>query len=114
MSLVLALAAALLLPTARACPLVDFVFQGQPDCVELRYAAGQTRLTSSCEAPVLVDQSVLAAGVIMPGASVEIRDLAAFTLGLEGKLYRAVAELTEPVACAEEPGDTADAAAVED
>jgi hypothetical protein len=101
MSLVLALAAALVLPTAaQAEPTVDFVFQGQPACVELRYDQGSTQLTSRCEVPLLVDQSVLAAGIILPGARAEIRDLSAFTLGLEGRLYRAVATVAEDPAMA--------------
>ncbi len=114
MSLVLALAAALLVPsTAQAEPSLEFEFQGQPACVELEYTGQSTRLTSRCEAPLLVDQSVLAAGIILPGATVEVRDLSAFTLGLEGRLYRAVAQVAEAPAMAAvaavvgEPEDTA-------
>jgi hypothetical protein len=115
MSLVFALALALALPSETyADPAVDFVFQGQPACVELAYTEGRTQLESHCGAPLLVDQSVLAAGIVLPGARVEIRDLSAFTLGLEGKLYRAVATVAEDPAMAAvaavmgEAGDTAE------
>jgi len=98
MSLVLVLVASLLAPVAQAGPTVEFVFQGQPDCVELSFEGESTRLTSRCGSPLLVDQSVLPTGLIMPGAETEIRDLSAFTIGLEGKLYRAVALVVEPEA----------------
>jgi hypothetical protein len=96
MSLVLALAAALLTPAAQAGPSVAFEFVGQPDCVELSFTGQSTRLISRCEAPLLVDHSVLSSGLILPGTTTEIRDLSAFTMGLEGELYRAVAMVAEP------------------
>ena len=96
MSLVLVLIATLLVPAADAGPLVEFVFQGQPDCVDLSFEGQSTRLTSRCGAPLLVDQSVLPASLILPGTTTEIRDLSAFTIGLGGKLYRVVAQLAEP------------------
>jgi hypothetical protein len=107
MSPVLALVAALFAPAAMACPSVEFVFVGQPDCVELSFTGQSTRLVSRCEAPLLVDQSVLPEGLILPGTTTEIRDLSAFTIGLEGVLYRAVAMMEEPAACAGNPEDSA-------
>ncbi len=95
MSLVLALIALLVAPAQAQS--VEFDFVGQPDCVELSYTGEHTRLVNGCAAALLVDQSVHAAGLVMPGATVEVRDLSAFTIGMEGLLFRAVAHVVEPV-----------------
>ncbi len=96
MSLVLVFIASLLTPVAQAGPSVEFVFQGQPDCVDLSFEGERTRLTSRCGSPLLVDQSVLPTSLIPPGTETEIRDLSAFTIGMDGTLYRVVAMLVEP------------------
>jgi hypothetical protein len=75
---------------AAACPETTFSFQGQPDCVELVYSEGRTLLSNRCEAPMIVDASVLTGtmtGLIGAGTNAELRDLSAFTLGMEGQLY---------------------------
>lgn len=79
-----------------ACPETTFTFVGQPACVGLAWEGGHTRLDNRCDAALLVDQSVLlpraASTPIVPArAEVELRDLSAFTLGMEGRLYRVVA-----------------------
>lgn len=79
-----------------ACPETTFAFVGQPACVGLAWEGGHTRLDNRCDADLLVDQSVLLPGAtstpIVPArAQVEVRDLNAFTLGMEGRLYRVVA-----------------------
>ena len=99
--LLLALAAA-----EAACPAVSFEFTGQPACVALSFTGERIRLTNSCEAPVLVDQSVLlpdqgASPLVPQGTTTEIRDLNKFTMGVDGQLYRVVALFAEPEACQE-------------
>ena len=97
-----------------SCLEVSFVFVGQPDCVDVVYEGGRSRVTNRCAEPVLIDQSVqLSADGVPPSpflganTSAEIRDLSAFTVGLRGELYRVTATLAEaPRAC----GDTADTA----
>lgn len=93
MSLLLSLLA--LSATASPCA-TRFVFVGQPECVELTYADGRTQLANQCEEVLLVDQSVQGTfQPVLPGKTVEVRDLQAFTLGLQGKLYRTVALVEE-------------------
>ena len=95
MTLSIALAVA-----ASATP-VAFDFVGQPDCVELAWTGERTRVVNRCEHPLLVDQSVQlpqSPGWIPPGEAAEIRDLSAFTLGMDGRLYRVVAVVVEPAA----------------
>ncbi len=76
---------------AATCP-PAFVFVGQPECVDLAYADGRTELVNRCEEVVLVDQSVQGTfQPVLPGARAALRDLSAFTLGMRGELYRAVA-----------------------
>ncbi len=96
----------LIAAAASACPEPSFEFTGQPDCVELSFQDGRTRVTNSCPHPLLVDESVqlqtrAAApnSLIQAQSSTEIRDLAAFTVGMNGKLYSVVAALTTPPAC---------------
>jgi hypothetical protein len=80
-----------------------FEFHGQPACVTLTWADGRTRLDNACEQPLLVDQSVhlwaedRPVGIVLPLASIELRDLNTFTIGLHGTLYRVVAVQPEPV-----------------
>lgn len=104
MSLI-ALLAALVAP-ALACPSATFTFSGQPDCVELVFTGERTRLTNSCAASVIVDQSVQVAaegahpaGRIPPDTVTEIRDLSAFTMGMDGELFRVVAAIADTDAC---------------
>lgn len=94
---------------ASASP-IAFDFVGQPDCVEVRWTGQYTRVVNRCEHPLLVDQSVQLShgpGVIAPGATVELRDLSAFTMGMDGRLYRVVAVIAktpEPTAPSEPSG----------
>ena len=91
-----------------SCPAIAFEFQGQPSCVELRYQDATTRAHNGCSQPLLLDHSVvLEAGafLVQPDTTGDIRDLSAFTLGMDGKLYQVVATLAEQPAC-REPGDT--------
>ncbi len=87
---------------------IQFTFVGQPDCVAIDYADGVSTIHNGCEAPILVDASVKSAWrPILPGHSEEVRDLSAFTIGLQGELHRAVAVVhveEEPAAPAEEAG----------
>jgi len=87
-----------------------FEFVGQPECVELSYADGQTQLDNNCEHALLIDQSVLAVpgGLVLPNTSTTLRDLSAFTLGMEGELYRAVATVAEPPEEVPAPPETED------
>lgn len=91
----------LLLAFAHAtCPDISFAFTGQPACVELAFTGDATELVNRCDAPVLVDQSVVSsteplANVVGAGASTELRDLNTFTLGVDGRLYRVVAVVEE-------------------
>lgn len=96
-------------PAAATCA-PTFTFVGQPDCVSLAFDGHRTRLHNACDAAVLVDQSVLldasagpAAALVSPGAEVALRDLSAFTLGMEGELHRAVALMDEPPAACAQP-----------
>ena len=80
------------------CPQPTFEFNGQPDCVELSFEDGRTRIINACQYPLLVDQSVLfhlnsgaSSGFIPAQTMAEIRDLSAFTLGMNGTLYQVVA-----------------------
>ena len=101
-TLLLALAPALLSPTARAadCGPPTFSFVGQPACVSLAYDGKHTWLENGCTAPLLVDVSVLdgvgGGPTVAPGARARLRDLSAFSLGLEGELHRAVAVVELP------------------
>jgi len=93
-------------PPAEAAPAAEapsapcaarFTFVGQPDCVQLTYVDGRTRVDNHCDAPLLVDRSVQpgASQPVPAGASTWVRDLSAFTMGLDGELYQAVAQLHE-------------------
>lgn len=80
----------LLLAQALASP---FVFVGQPDCVDLSWSSGVTTLHNRCDAPLLVDAAVRPGDArVAPGQVVTLRDLSAFTLGLEGRLHQVVAQ----------------------
>ena len=88
------------------CPSVTFEFDGQPECVSLSYADSRITLENSCTVPLLVDQSIqihastdIPLGLIPAQTTTEIRDLSAFTLGMNGELYQVVALLGPPVAC---------------
>jgi len=73
---------------------VSFVFEGQPDCVTIDYRDGATHLSNGCDGVLLVDQSVQPGfRPLAPGEHVVVKDLSAFTLGLDGELYAAVAHL---------------------
>lgn len=102
MLLALALAVVLsLAPTAQAadCGPTTFTFVGQPACVTAEFDGQRTQLENGCAVPLLIDQSVLLSADsphVEPGASAELRDLSAFTLGMEGKLQRVVAVAEVP------------------
>ncbi len=102
---------ATLTATATPCSETMFEFAGQPKCVELSYADGQTQLTNSCEHALLIDQSVQLPASAKPAkpipakTSTKIRDLSAFTMGMNGKLYRVVANVRD--SCEETVADTA-------
>ncbi len=89
----------LLLSTASAGS-TSFVFVGQPECVELEFDGAATQLRNGCLHPLLIDQSVLlgTTGGAQVAAHTEatLRDLSAFTIGMDGRLYRAVAMIAEP------------------
>ena len=89
--LVLLLSAALAAP----CPSPTFSFHGQPDCVSLTFTGSRTELVNRCAAPLLVDQSVLLGQGpwILPDTRAELRDLSAFSLGMDGELFQVVAVL---------------------
>jgi hypothetical protein len=85
-----------------ACP-VTFAFQGQPDCISLDFQTDRIQLVNACTAPVLVDQSVVLRSdsqLIPAGSSAWIRDLSAFTVGMEGRIYPVLAYL---VTCEDTP-----------
>jgi len=89
-----------------ACPSVTFEFAGQPECVSLSYADSRITLDNRCASPLLVDQSIqihasadTPLGLIPAKATTEIRDLSAFTLGMNGEIYQVVALLGPPMAC---------------
>lgn len=87
----------LVLLLAQALASSPFVFVGQPDCVDLSWASGVTTLHNRCEAPLLVDATVrVDDAVVAPGEVVTLRDLSAFTLGLEGQLHQVVARWEGP------------------
>jgi hypothetical protein len=92
---------AVTLQARAACPPPTFTFVGQPACVGVVFEGDHTRLTSACDGPLLVDRSVaLASGsVLMPGQTAVVRDLSAFTLGLDGELHRVVATVDPAPAC---------------
>ena len=94
-------------PTAAAtCGAPSFVFVGQPACVTLLFDGAHTQLENGCAVPLLIDQSVVrgggAAQPVLPGASQTLHDLSAFSLGMEGEIYRATAVLIE-ADCAADP-----------
>lgn len=104
-----ALALVALASAAAPDPAVSFTFVGQPDCVSLTFDGAHTLLENGCTEGVLVDQSVLLPGepgpVVPPGEAARLADLSAFSLGLGGDLYRAVAQVAvapAPVAEREE------------
>ena len=86
--------------TASAAPTFSFV--GQPDCVQVQWDGERTRLENNCEAAILVDQSVQldvegqSNGLVLPGATTHVRDLSAFSLGMNGEIYRVIAVIEEP------------------
>ena len=89
------------LATAAPCLETTFEFVGQPECVELAYADGLTQLKNTCSHALLVDQSVQLgktggpAGLVQANTSTQIRDLSAFTMGMDGTLYRVRATVRE-------------------
>lgn len=98
-----------LVATAAPCLETTFEFVGQPDCVELSYADGRTQLNNTCPHALLLDQSVRlprSTPLVHARASTQIKDLSAFTMGMDGTLYRVVA--TVRTTCEEPVG--ADAA----
>ena len=75
----------------QACP-VDFDYAGQPACVALDWEGERTRVENRCEQAVLLDRAVRTElPLVLPGQTVWVRDLSAFTLGMGGELFRAVA-----------------------
>ena len=96
-----------------ACP-VTFEFHGQPECVEVIYLGGTTALTNDCSVPILVDESVRlrsetrAPGpFVAPQSTVQLRDLSAFTLGMNGEIFGVVASIVAaPISCDEAELDT--------
>lgn len=97
-----------LAPSAHAadCGAPGFSFVGQPECVALEFDGSHTWLDNHCDAPLLVDVSVLdgAGGgpSVAPGERARLRDLSAFSVGLRGELHRAVAVVEVPE-CTEAP-----------
>jgi hypothetical protein len=78
---------------------IEFVFSGQPECVQVDYEAGITHVQNDCAAPILLDSSVKQAWQpLAPGKAADVRDLSAFTIGLDGVLYRAVAMIVPSAA----------------
>ena len=74
-----------------------FAFKGQPECVTLSWTDGVTMAKNGCAAPLLVDHSVQTGpSIIAPGDTVALRDLSAFSIGLEGELHWVVAVWAEP------------------
>jgi hypothetical protein len=77
-----------------------FTFVGQPECVSLEFDGDHTQLDNGCDVPLLVDVSVLAGvggGPSIPvGGSAELRDLSAFSLGVDGEIHRATALIEIP------------------
>lgn len=107
-----ALLAASLAPAAAApCGPAAPTFVGQPGCVTLTFDGRQTHVHNACGAPVLVDASVWtgppAAPWVAPGETATVRDLSAFSMGLEGELYRATAVWSAPE-CPAEPAPPAE------
>ena len=86
---------------------VEFEFVGQPECVELEYDNGRTQLRNHCPDPILVDRSVQLpvegqqGGLVPAETTTEIRDLSAFTMGMNGQLFRVIAVIAE----SEQPSD---------
>jgi hypothetical protein len=80
-----------------ACPQTVFEFQGQPDCVSLVYAPPHITVTNTCVDPVLVDASVqlhrvgASVAVVSPGSALNVLDLSAFSLGMNGEIYSVIA-----------------------
>jgi len=87
---------------APVAPTFDFV--GQPACVSLSFDGSTTQLESTCEQPLIIDQSVARGGasaqVVPAHGEATLRDLSAFSLGMDGTLYQVVAVIAEPPACA--------------
>ena len=88
------------------CSSVTFEFAGQPECVSLSYEDSRITLDNRCSSPLLVDQSIqihdsgdTPLGLIPSQTTTEIRDLSAFTPGMDGELYQIVALLGAPMAC---------------
>ncbi len=92
-------------PAHAACEAPRFTFVGQPECVELAWDGEHTQMRNGCEDALLVDQSVLmpssAGPFVGPEVETELRDLSAFSVGLEGELYRVVAVVDEAACPAE-------------
>jgi hypothetical protein len=86
---------------APAAPSFEFV--GQPTCVSLTFDGGATQLVSTCDQPVIIDQSVARGGsraqVVPAQGQATLRDLSAFTLGMEGTIFQVVAVIAEPPTC---------------
>ena len=82
-------------PEAPAAPEAPtFAFQGQPDCASLVFDGARIHITNRCDHPLLVDQSVQLSGAeVLPNTTAAVRDLSAFTLGMDGQLYPVVAFL---------------------
>jgi len=108
------IAALLLFAAAGAtCPQVSFEFSGQPDCVALAYDDSRITINNTCEHALLVDQSVqrqtdggAVDALILPQTTAEVRDLSAFTIGMDGVLYQIVASLASvPESCDDAQGE---------
>ena len=83
-----------------ACGPVSFQFVGPPDCISLAFDGTRTQLKNGCPSPLHVDISVRigsdAGPEIPPGGTATLRDLSAFTVGMEGEIHRAVAVIEAP------------------
>jgi hypothetical protein len=94
-------------PPAADCGQPVFTFVGQPECVSLVFDGGHTQLDNGCDVPLLIDVSVLAGvggGPSIPaGGTAELRDLSAFSLGVDGEIHRATAMVEIPECAAPEP-----------
>jgi hypothetical protein len=93
-------------PAAPSCEGPRFAFVGQPECVEIAWDGERTQLRSRCEHELLVDLSVLptstASPVVQAGEQVALRDLSAFTVGMDGSLYKVV-DMVDTTSCDSTP-----------
>lgn len=93
------------------CPEPALEMRGQPGCVQVEMVGETTRVTNTCEEPVLIDQAVRLvsldggppplSGLIPPGSSATLDKKRSFTLGMSGKLHRVAQTRVPAEGCAE-------------